>query len=220
MRSGAIFSNKGGLTLEPVAGGPRAVDQFGQRPLALQSAQARRVGRGDIDDEIIGQRSEAGHTQFVIGGGVDRIFILAEIDADDAWADAMPAVTGDEPAATAVHAIIVEAHAVDDGAVLDQAEQARARIAGLRARGDAADLDKAETQSQGAAIAFRILVKARGQADRVGKIELPQKLAQGGRGRSRRGRRQHAQEPHGQTVRFFGIAGEQCRPQQAVKRDR
>ena len=42
-----------------------------------------------------------------------------------------------------VGAVIVEAKAVDRGAVLRQAEQARARVSGLRARGGGADLEPA-----------------------------------------------------------------------------
>ena len=45
-----------------------------------------------------------------------------------------------------LHAAIVEAHAVDDGAILGQAEQARPRIAGLRPRRDGAAFDKTEAE--------------------------------------------------------------------------
>ena len=47
-------------------------------------------------------------------------------------------------------AAIVEAHAIDDGLILHQPEQARLGIARLRARGEGADLDKAEAEAKAA----------------------------------------------------------------------
>ena len=51
-------------------------------------------------------------------------------------------------------AVVVEAHPVDEGAVLHQAEGAGARIAGLRLRGDGAHLDMTEAQAETAAALF------------------------------------------------------------------
>ncbi len=76
--------------------------------------------------------------------------------------------------------MIVEAHAVDHRLVVGQAEQARLGIAGLRARGDAADLDEAEALTQHGVGHFAILVEAGGQPDRIGKIEAPMAAGQQG----------------------------------------
>ena len=62
---------------------------------------------------------------------------------------------------------IVEAHAVDDGAILRQPKQARTRIAGLGTRRDRAGLDETETHPHQGAQRHRILVEAGRQADRI-----------------------------------------------------
>src|SRR3546814_8658846 len=49
---------------------------------ALQSAQARRVGRGDVDHQVVGHRPQRRRAQHIVADRVDRIAVLAEIDAD------------------------------------------------------------------------------------------------------------------------------------------
>jgi hypothetical protein len=69
-----------------------------------------------------------------------------------------------------LHAVVVEAEAVDRGRVLGQAEEARFRVAGLGARRGAADLEKAEARARQRCDRLGVLVEARGQAHGVGQV--------------------------------------------------
>src|SRR3546814_6580073 len=80
---------------------------------------------------------------------------------------------GDAPGRRRLPAV-VEAHAVDDRAVLDQPEQARARIAGLRQRGQRADLDETEAEMRHRMRDTRVLVETGREAHRVGQGEARQ----------------------------------------------
>ena len=63
--------------------------------------------------------------------------------------------------------MIVETHAVDDGLVFGQAEQAWLGIAVLWARGDGANFDETKAQSRQCIDVFAIFVQACGQANGV-----------------------------------------------------
>ena len=114
-------------------------EQRGQRGAALQVAQPLGVRRGDVDggevDEGAGERQHLGE----VGGAVGAVLVGAEVEADDAAGRPRREPGGDRGGA-----VVVEAEAVDDGAVPGQPEQARARVAGLRPRRRGADLDEAE----------------------------------------------------------------------------
>src|SRR3546814_5708076 len=64
---------------------------------------------------------------------------------------------------------IVEAHAVDDGAIFHQAEQARAGVAQLRQRRQRAKLGKAKTQTVHLMCDLAILVETCREAHWIGK---------------------------------------------------
>ena len=68
-------------------------------------------------------------------------------------------------------AVIVETHAVDDGLVLGQPEQARPGIALLRTRGQRPHLDEAEAHRQHLLGNLGVLVEASGEPDRGREIE-------------------------------------------------
>ncbi len=70
-----------------------------------------------------------------------------------------------------IDAEVVEAHAVDDRLGFRQTEQARLGVARLRARGDGADFDKAETQLGEAVDGRAVLVQTGGQAHRVREVQ-------------------------------------------------
>ena len=70
-----------------------------------------------------------------------------------------------------VDAQIVEAHAVDDSARLRDAEQSRARIAGLRPGRDRAHFDEAEAERGERIDVLAVLVQPGGQTDWIGKFE-------------------------------------------------
>ena len=68
-------------------------------------------------------------------------------------------------------ALIVEAVAIDDGAIIQKAKGAGTRIAGLRARRQRADFDEAESETEHRVGDFGIFVEACREADRIGKVE-------------------------------------------------
>ncbi len=119
----------------------------------------------DIGGEIASDGIETADAGDVIGDAVGTILVGADVDADDALA----ADRLKTPESRLV-AVIVEAEAVDDALVFDEAEDARTRIAGLRLWGHRADLGKAETELQQRLRHFGILVVARGHAERIGEI--------------------------------------------------
>ena len=60
-----------------------ALQQVGELRAALQVAQARRVGRGDVADEIVGIGRERGRAGHVVGGAIGAVLVGADIDADE-----------------------------------------------------------------------------------------------------------------------------------------
>ena len=72
--------------------------------------------------------------------------------------------------------LIVEAEAVDDGAVGGGAENAWGGIALLRLRRQRSDLDEAEPRGEQRRKHPRILVEASRHADRIAEVEAPQRL--------------------------------------------
>ena len=111
-----------------------------------------------------------------------------------------------QPRRHRLHARVVEAHAVDHRAVLFQAEQARLRVAGLRARRDAADLDKAETEATGLAPDPGVLVEAGRQTDGICKAAAERRDGQARIVRLGRGGHQIATQcPEREVMGAFGI---------------
>ena len=91
------------------AGRQHLAQQPAQRLVALQIAQARRIGRGDVDGQVIGQFGEALDAQDIVGDEILAILVGADIDAERRrHAQAL------EPGEGGVMALIVEAHAIDD----------------------------------------------------------------------------------------------------------
>ncbi len=103
------------------------LEQFGQRSLVLKRAQARRVGRGDVDGEIVGEAEHRPHPGGIIADPVGTVLVGADIDADDP----RPPVALLQPCRGSGEAAIVESHPVDHGLVLGEPEQTRLRIAFL-----------------------------------------------------------------------------------------
>jgi hypothetical protein len=109
-------------------------------------------------------------SEIVVVGAVEwRVGVLADVDAKDA-APAGPCQIDEQP----LHATVVEAEPVDQGAMLRQAEDARARVARLRAWRHRADFDKAEAQRRQAIDVRAIFVETGGQTDAVGKFHAQQ----------------------------------------------
>ena len=83
---------------------------------------------------------------------------LADVDADHRAVATASRCT--QAADDRVGADVVEAHPVDDGAIGDQAEQPRSRVARLRLRGHRADLDVPEPEQAEAPDAAGVLVES------------------------------------------------------------
>src|SRR5690606_31853706 len=140
-----------------------------QRLRRLQRAQARRVRRRDVDDEIVSdvfqrlERIEVVARRLLLRG----VFVFSEVEPQGAGTEAEPGVA----ARGGGGARVVEAHAVDEGARARQPEEARPGIARLRTRGDGPDLHGAEAEREKARGQAVALVESRGDPDRGWKIE-------------------------------------------------
>ena len=99
---------------------------------------------------------------------------------------------------------VVEAIAVDDGAILEETKDARARVAWLGKRSERPDLDKAKSQRQRRVERLGVLIEAGGEADRIGKIEPENLRRETGIVRRGRAPRQQPQRRDRQTMRVFG----------------
>ena len=88
----------------------------------LQLAQARRVGRRDVDRDVVDQRIEPAQARHIVRDRVGGVAVGADVGADHAPAG--PAQR--EPRAHPLEALAVEAHAVDQGAILRAAGTAAA----------------------------------------------------------------------------------------------
>src|SRR4029078_12600589 len=117
--------------------------------------EAGRVRRADVDRHVVGDRRHRPQAADIIGDAVRTLLVGADIDANDALAVAALQQALKRRRLTA----IVEAHAVDDRAVLAEAKQARLRIPLLRAWGQRSHLDEPEAQAEHLLGHFRILVE-------------------------------------------------------------
>ena len=197
--SGAILTSSG-TGLAAMASCTR-FKQVGELRAALQVAQPRRVGRGDVADEIVGVLRQRLAADDIVGGAIGAVLVGADIDADEA----APRPRG-EPRAHGIEPLAGKAHAVDDAAILGQAEQAGPGIALLRPRRDAADLDQAEADAEQGVGDLGILVEARRQADRIGQGAAPDLDGERRRIRPPVGRQQPGLErAQGQAVRGLGV---------------
>ena len=150
-RSGAILTQQRDAAAGGVVGHPAYLVEEGCQPVdGLQAAQARGVGRGDVDDEVVGVRREQACAERVVGEHGLLVVLrhhlgLADVDAEDrarpgALADparraAVAAVEPRRPPASRsrhdLGAVVVEPHPVHDRPVLREAGTAAA--AGCRA---------------------------------------------------------------------------------------
>ncbi len=142
---GRDLDQKGKRLRERTELGADAGDERAQAVYGLEVAQARRVRRADVDDQVVGDGGELTHGRAIVGrrllGGGDPG--LAHVDADEAGACPVHETGGG-----GLGAGVGKAHPVDEGAVGRRAGHARPVVAGLRQRRDRADLDEAETERQ------------------------------------------------------------------------
>ena len=74
--------------------------------------------------------------------------------------------------------LVVEAKTIDQRLLAFDAEHTGLWVTGLGPRRDGADFDKAEAKAEQRADRRRVLVKARGQADRIGEVTAPEAYPQ------------------------------------------
>ena len=203
-----------GARRNPVAHLDDARQQIVERGGALQLAQARRVGRGNVDGDVACDRRDRFDQADVVGGAVAGIPVGADVDPDDA-ALGRPRR---QPRQHRGLALAVEAEPVDHRLIGLEPEHARPRIAGLRQRRHRADLDEAEAQAEQRVRHLGVLVEARRDADRIGKVEPEGPHRQPriiGRRPPPRG---EFQGLDGERMSIFRIERPQQRPGQAVEK--
>src|SRR3546814_11976412 len=101
----------------------------------------------------------------MIGDSVVRVLVCADVDADDAG----PAMPPREPLRRRCLAAVVEAHSVDDGAVLRQPEQPGRGVTVLRTGRQSANFYKAEALPEHGVRQHRVLVEPSPEELPVGK---------------------------------------------------
>ena len=143
-RSGAIFSSSG-LARCPPASAARASSSAPSSPrrrlAALQVAQARRVGRRDVDGDVVDQRVEPAQARDVVGDRIGAVAVGADVGAEHARA-LRPAPRAARR--TASRPSLLKPMRLISACCSAQPEQPRPGIAGLRPRRHRADLDQAE----------------------------------------------------------------------------
>ena len=144
---------------------PDGGDEPAQRLDRLQVAQAGRVGRGDVEHEVVGVRGEPAHG--ARGSRSAACSLLAPFARPTLTPSTVARAAAGDPRRDRLGAGVREAHAVLQRAVGGQAPHARARVARLRERGDGADLDGAEAERAQALEPARVLVDAGGDAERA-----------------------------------------------------
>ena len=167
----------------------------------MQIAQARRIGRRNIDGQIIGAIGKPRRPCLIIGNAVFRLLIGTNIDPDRASQRARLLQTlqgGGLPA-------IVKTEAVNQRTLLRQTKYARAWIAGLGQGRERAYFGKAETDAMDTGNGRAILIKTGGHAERIGEIEPHNMLRQNRFILRRRAETaQHIETAQGQPMRCFG----------------
>ena len=151
----------------------------------------------------------------IVARTVGAVLVGSDVDGDDAAL----ALARFKPRQRGGMSAIVEAEAVDQGAVADEAEDARLRISRLRSRRHGADLGEAATHREHGVGSARILVVACGDADRVREFQAEHLLTEHVVIRAERTRMQAAFERlDGRFVRVFRIEREQGGPSEPIKR--
>ena len=162
-----------------VARGDHARDQIVKRLAPLQVAQAGRVGRGDVEGQIVGERGEGPDAKHIVRDAVGGVLVGADVDADHALAAAAlsRARARSKPS-------LLKPKRLMTAASSRRRNRRGPGVAVLRPRRQRADLDEAEAEAQHRARNLGVLVEAGGEAERIGKSQsqgLDRKPRIGGR---------------------------------------
>ena len=221
VRSGAILTTIG-VYLPCVSASAAcsflsAVRSASSASSACRLAQSLGVRRRDVDRHVRSARIDGAQAGEVVvdGARVRRVEILADVEAEDALPRRARDV-GEEP----LDAVVVESHPVDQRLRFGQAEEARPRIAGLRARRHRAALDEAEAEPGQSVDVRGVLVEAGGEPHAIRKRESHRGDRRGGHLRRERLReadpRRGVESREHQLVRGLGIEREQERAEQRI----
>ncbi len=164
-----------GVRRDAFAGIDHARQQIVEHGGLLHVAQARRVGRRDVDGDIARDRGEALDQPAHNRQCGRRILVGADVDADDAARTR--AARAASRAQHGIGALRIKAEPIDHAVIGIEPKQPRPRIAGLRQRRDGADFDEAEADAQQRVRHFGVLVEARRDADRIGKLSPNARIA-------------------------------------------
>ena len=149
--------------------GPRVegeIEDPRQRVDRLVVAQARRVGAGNVDHQIVSEVGKPADAEGKVPGHVLRGLVRAEVDPEQRRALFRP-----EPVEIAPDPVVtarVEAIAIDHGSVGGQAKHPRPWVARLGQWGHRADFDGGEAERSQRRDSLCILVKTRRQPEAVG----------------------------------------------------
>src|SRR5690606_6020255 len=142
----------------------------------------------------------------VVSDPVGAVLVGADIDADNTAGISTPGQT----LIDRIMALVVEAEAVDDGAVGGQPEYPRLVVARLRPGGYRSHFRKAEAQLQERIRHVSILVVSGGHAERIGKIQAGHRAGEPRIGRPPAGGQQAAlQRGDRRSMRGFRIEKEE-----------
>ena len=141
---GGYFEEYGFFASAFFVHGLKGIEELHERFFVLQGAEAGGVGAADVDHEIVYMVVEGEEAFLIVFGGVfvGGVFVLAYVAT---YYNALFAAA--KAAGSPGSAIVVEAHAVDEGAVGWETEEAGFGVAGLRAWSYGANLYKAEPEA-------------------------------------------------------------------------
>ena len=138
------------------------IDTFSMKRLLEFNVIDGYSNRPDPTDDVVNYFGKQ-YVEAISRAYENQEYIFADIDAKHAVVAAAFDI-----AYQGIDAVVVKTHAVDDGLLLGQAEQARQGVARLCFRGDGAHFDKAEAQRGQRINISAVFVQPGGQADGIG----------------------------------------------------
>ena len=159
-----------------------------ERVARLPRPQARRVGRGDVDRHVVGERGHAREAGGIVARGIGALLVHADIDAERAPGRAIRPAPSLQPRGDDLQAGAVEAHPVDQRALPPEAEEPGPGIARLRPGRHRARLAEAEAEPRRRIGAAEILVEAGGEAHGRREAQAPERHRKRRIGRRKRRR--------------------------------
>ena len=192
--------------------------------MLLQSAQTRRVGRADVEHDVIGDRCELPKAVEVVRPSfLERSCLgFTEIDANRNRRRQSALTQTPETCADHIGAIIIEAEPVDQRLLFWVTKNARPRISRLRFGGHGADLDEAKPERLPGGNCHAVLVEAGGKTDGIREAQPEERARLRGRREGtqeceRAGNlRGGAEQAHGKVMRRLWIHPEEKWPNEIL----